>query len=674
MKSYSLHNEPKSDLLFVLGCVLLGALVRLHLLFASNFVIDSDEAIVGLMGKHILEGKTVPIFYYGQHYMGSLEAVIVSIFFALFGVNSVSLKVVPFLFSLALLPVAYSLFSHLMGRFGARCALLLLSIPPLALTEWSSRARGGFIEVIVLATWALLCCVRYLKHGRVGELYLCSFVLGLAWWVNNQIIFYMGPIGCVCALYLLSARDGSRPIRISVKAKTVMVSLLLFIGGGLPYWIYNIENSFVSFRMFTSSGSTEVWKHLGGLFKFALPILFGAKRFWHVEEVFPFSASLVYLLYGAIIISVIWTLRTQIAYMVIGRVSGAAPVLLPFIFIFGCIVFVASSFGFLSQAPRYLLPLYIPLFGMVGCYADSLYPKRATFAIVTVATLILVNLASIYAGGVSIPGEPLVYNGERVSKDHSELISWLKEKGIKKVRTNYWIGYRLAFESQESITFSMYGEPRQIRINSYEVPVLEDLKNPLVLVPSQAFLAKKGMDFLGFQYKEISLSGYVVLYDIEGDLSFFRFDYQCRPPFVSVMNRSEEINNMFDGSLHTRWGSGRHQSPEMEVVVKFDFPIELSAVELLTGDYGSDSPRKLEVDVIDEKGQRSLLYGHEVLGAVHRFLDHGIEFIPVGNRKVLGLVFRQTGYDPVFDWSIAELNLFSPQIISNVCGPSMLTN
>jgi hypothetical protein len=41
--------------------------------WSANF--DSDEAIIGLMARHILRGQ-VPIYYYGQNYLGSLDALL----------------------------------------------------------------------------------------------------------------------------------------------------------------------------------------------------------------------------------------------------------------------------------------------------------------------------------------------------------------------------------------------------------------------------------------------------------------------------------------------------------------------------------------------------------------------------------------------------------------------
>ncbi|RMF23181.1 MAG: hypothetical protein D6760_05960, partial [Deltaproteobacteria bacterium] len=54
----------------------------------------ADEGVVGLMGKHILEGRSLPVFFYGQHYLGALEAYLAALSFAIFGVSITSLRLV----------------------------------------------------------------------------------------------------------------------------------------------------------------------------------------------------------------------------------------------------------------------------------------------------------------------------------------------------------------------------------------------------------------------------------------------------------------------------------------------------------------------------------------------------------------------------------------------------
>ena len=57
----------------VIAVLLLGLMWKLVLVSQEAFPFNADEAIVGLMGRHILVGAR-PIFFYGQAYMGALDA------------------------------------------------------------------------------------------------------------------------------------------------------------------------------------------------------------------------------------------------------------------------------------------------------------------------------------------------------------------------------------------------------------------------------------------------------------------------------------------------------------------------------------------------------------------------------------------------------------------------
>jgi hypothetical protein len=41
---------------------------RLPQLRSPNLLVDGDECVLGLMAKHVAQGKELPIFFYGQHY------------------------------------------------------------------------------------------------------------------------------------------------------------------------------------------------------------------------------------------------------------------------------------------------------------------------------------------------------------------------------------------------------------------------------------------------------------------------------------------------------------------------------------------------------------------------------------------------------------------------------
>src|SRR5512139_4067165 len=53
---------------------------------------DSDQAIVGLMAKHISEGRAFPLFYYGQHYMLGVEAYLAAPLMWIAGASVMALK------------------------------------------------------------------------------------------------------------------------------------------------------------------------------------------------------------------------------------------------------------------------------------------------------------------------------------------------------------------------------------------------------------------------------------------------------------------------------------------------------------------------------------------------------------------------------------------------------
>lgn len=84
-RSASIRAHNRFDVILVTALLIGAAILRIDFIRASGFVIDADEAIVGLMANHILHGGELPVFYYGQHYMGSLEPLCAALMFWLFG-------------------------------------------------------------------------------------------------------------------------------------------------------------------------------------------------------------------------------------------------------------------------------------------------------------------------------------------------------------------------------------------------------------------------------------------------------------------------------------------------------------------------------------------------------------------------------------------------------------
>src|SRR6266567_6317100 len=79
---------------FFIAVFIIVAASWLAILLTSQTHVHSDEAIIGLMGKHIVEGRYFPFYMYGQPYNAGAawEAYLTAIAFALFGVSVIALK------------------------------------------------------------------------------------------------------------------------------------------------------------------------------------------------------------------------------------------------------------------------------------------------------------------------------------------------------------------------------------------------------------------------------------------------------------------------------------------------------------------------------------------------------------------------------------------------------
>ena len=84
---------PRKEFVWLAGAVIAAVVFKFGLLLASVIPFNSDEAVVALMARHILQGSR-PIFFYGQAYMGSLDAFLVAGMFKLIGTNIWAVRMV----------------------------------------------------------------------------------------------------------------------------------------------------------------------------------------------------------------------------------------------------------------------------------------------------------------------------------------------------------------------------------------------------------------------------------------------------------------------------------------------------------------------------------------------------------------------------------------------------
>jgi hypothetical protein len=118
---------------------------------------DSDQAVMGLMAKHLVEGRAFPLFLYGQNYILAVQAWMAAPFFLIAGPSVAALKLPLLLINLV---VGVLLIRLLEREVGLRPALALVPVLFFALVPPGTAAlllatSGGNLEpfLYVLLLW-----------------------------------------------------------------------------------------------------------------------------------------------------------------------------------------------------------------------------------------------------------------------------------------------------------------------------------------------------------------------------------------------------------------------------------------------------------------------------------------------------------------------------------------
>ena len=153
--------------------VVLRSLV--YLAYPQSFF-DSDQAIVGLMAKHLVEGRAFPLFMYGQAYQMAIDAWVA----------------VPFV--LALGPTFEALRLSLIGWNLATATVLMVGLARAGVRPWHALAATVFFTAAPPLTAASL--IEF--AGNVGPL----LFVALLWLLRHRSVWF----GAVLAIGFL-ARD-----------------------------------------------------------------------------------------------------------------------------------------------------------------------------------------------------------------------------------------------------------------------------------------------------------------------------------------------------------------------------------------------------------------------------------------------------------------------------------
>lgn len=180
------------------------------LVFWPQSQFDADQAITGLMAKHLSEARAFPVFYYGQNYMLAVEAWVAAPFFLVFGPSVTALRLPLLGMNLA---VAWLLLRTFERETGLRLLVALVPalffvLPAPGTTAHLLEANGGTIEPFgyVLLIW--------LTRRRPGW---CGLIFGVGF-LQREFAIY----GLV-ALLIVDGLEGTLFTRAGLKSRLVLL-------------------------------------------------------------------------------------------------------------------------------------------------------------------------------------------------------------------------------------------------------------------------------------------------------------------------------------------------------------------------------------------------------------------------------------------------------------------
>lgn len=439
------------------GMVILVAILwKITLLAMNAFPFNADEAIVGLMARHILAGEK-PIFFYGQAYMGSLDAWLSAAGFALFGSQVWVIRLVQtILYALTILSVI------LLGRvaFGSWnhgiLAGLLLALPAVNTTLYTTVSLGGYGEALLLGTLGLLVGFWMSQAGRkpqYGWWFAWGWLAGVGLWANAISWVFFLPMGVHLLVWWIKHTDQK-----NWRSNTLI--LLTGISGGvigsLPWWIYALQHGFGGLLGELFGGAVAVeggsWllrslNHAVNFFLLGLPAALGLRPPWEVRWL---ALPLLPLVLGFWIAAGVFLFRRRpkddprrSVYKVLGGIIGVLGLL-----------FIFTPFG-VDPSGRYFLPLAIPLALGAGGWLLVLKPRY--LASILAGMVLAFNLWGTLDCALKNPPGITTQFYEPAQVDQSkmpELVDFLLSVEETRGYSTYWASYPLAFLTDETILFT----------------------------------------------------------------------------------------------------------------------------------------------------------------------------------------------------------------------------
>jgi hypothetical protein len=552
---------PAGWMIGLVGAILAATVLKTGILAVQAVPFNADEAVVALMARHILQGER-PLFFYGQAYMGSLDAYLVAAIFKLFGSQVWGIRLVQILLYAGTLLTTAWLGKSISGKWQVGVmAAWLLAVPTVSMTLYSTVSMGGYGEMLLLGNLILLLTVSLdrdanrQKSRKRSLMWLgLGLLSGLGLWVFGLTLVYSVP--AVAYLAGRSIRSKSLVSK-SARANPVLEketrsdaplweSLwvrignwgLLLVGvmiGALPWLVFAIKKGFSILLVELGGGAIagvesvnlagQILRHVLNLGLFGTTVILGLRPSWEIRWLGLPLAPLVLSFWGLVIVYAVKKTIKDLRSGADSRDYSFSPLLSGVVVILS-LGFIFSPFG-ADPSGRYFLPISLVMSLFAAQAVWTWQVKWGNTMVLAVCLVIIFNLwGTIQSIRNSPPG--VTTQIDAVTQiDHSydqELIGFLRSQGEEFGYTNYWVAYPIAFLSNEDLVFvprlpyhpDLRYTSRDDRYEPYQQSVAEAAQAAYITTnnPLLDDKLRTGFSRLGVEWYEIVIGDYQVYYGL----------------------------------------------------------------------------------------------------------------------------------------------------------------
>ena len=505
------------------------------LLAMDVFSFNADEAIVGLMAQHILEGEW-PTFFYGQAYLGSLDATFVALGMALFGKKVLVIRLVQILLYAGTILTTIHLGQKIFqSRWAGWVAGLLMAIPAVNVTLYTTVSLGGYGEALLIGNLLLILTLKIIETPDSKGLYLLwGGLAGLGFWTFGLTLIYSLPCGIVILWKI--------PKQCQKKAIGIRLGLLLMAAaiGALPWIVWAvshgpgklIQEMLGSAIAGASSGSiwVTILIRLRNFILLGSSVIFGLRPPWEVRwlalPLLPFAFA-----FWLVITFNIFTHRKDRGSQQCGRL------LLIGVCGFLIIGYLFSPFG-ADPSGRYFLPLAVPMSLFAADFLYNAKPRlEKKWVIALLVGILSFNLwGNLQSAFRNPPGITSQFDAvTRIDHRYDEaLINFLVQQGELRGYSNYWVAYPLAFLSDERLIYipmlpyhhDFRHTSRDNRYEAYNLLVTSADQVAYITTNHAALdqFLRDGFKAHDLHWREIRIGDYQIFYDLEHSIHIENLD------------------------------------------------------------------------------------------------------------------------------------------------------